>query len=277
MPIFNAIDTMSRAGQIVCLRAIANGAVCGAALAFHDAITKENEDEAEEARKRAVRQSELYACIHSLLEPISQEPKYDMPMDVEAALIFASQNAVSQAPIEMTDELLEEFGLTKAEVAAIDDLEKRRSAERDAKKRASIRENMDGIRSELWSAIDDTRYDISWEDQENGVESGDKEHEHLEELVADMEDAQMEALYEKVSAKMHARIGQLIGLRGRYKGAVGEAFVLRDDLKKLDTAFVKFSRSADTERKTSEQESNRRKSEKWAENEQRQRDAAKAA
>ena len=55
-------------------------------------------------------------------------------------------------------------------------------------------------------------------------------------LVAD----QHRALYEKVAAKLQARMAQLIGMRSRYSGALGEALLLTSDIKDVDKAYVAF-------------------------------------
>lgn len=217
--VFDIIPRLSSVGQITALRSIANGAIISAVYAAHDAVTVTDEDRELAARVRMAQQAELYSYAAAELQTLASTP-YDLPMSIDQAVEFAESSAAAQKPDKLPQEVLDALGIDEAQLAVIDALEQQRAVQRAADLRQSIRDNREAILAEVNSFVD---------------VSG-APNEVVSRLVAD----QHRALYEKVAAKLQARMAQLIGMRSRYSGALGEALLLTSDIKDVDKAYVTF-------------------------------------
>lgn len=220
---FDAIEAMSSVGQITSYRAVANGAICGAVFAINDSLMLQDEDDekSDEARFRSAQQIELYLVAKDKLENLAIT-KFDMAMSLDDAIDFASKNAAGQRELtDLPDEVLKAIGIGRGELTLIDATEKQRQLQRDAKLRASLQTNERQIRAELLSLID------------NGFTDG----------VMDQLNAQQHlGLYNKLAKKLSGRVRQVLGIRDRYDGALGDAMLLSADIRELDKQYVAFTR-----------------------------------
>lgn len=171
------------------------------------------------ARVRMAQQAELYSYAAAELQTLASTP-YDLPMSIDQAVEFAESSAAAQKPDKLPQEVLDALGIDETQLAVIDALEQQRAVQRATDLRQSIRDNREAILAEVNSFVD---------------VSG-APNEVVSRLVAD----QHRALYEKVAAKLQARMAQLIGMRSRYSGALGEALLLTSDIKDVDKAYVEF-------------------------------------
>ena len=227
--VFDMLEEISSQGRITGYRAIANGAICGAVFAANQFLTlNQSEDEAdaakaEEARGRMVEQAELYSYAAQNLLTLALTP-FDKPMTLAEAIDFASSNASDQRRnAELPDEVLELLGITKAQLQVIDADEQRKQKIRDARLREQFRVNSADIAAEVGSFVD---------------------VQHASDAVLSRFTAQQhQQLFNKVVRKLQARVGQLLGIRGKYEGAIGEAILLSQDAKQADKAYSAFVRA----------------------------------
>ena len=227
--VFDMLEEISSQGRITGYRAIANGAICGAVFAANQFLTlNQSEDEAdaakaEEARGRMVEQAELYSYAAQNLLTLALTP-FDKPMTLSEAIDFASSNASDQRRnTERPDEVLELLGITKAQLQVIDADEQRKQKIRDARLREQFRVNSADIAAEVGSFVD---------------------VQHASDAVLSRFTAQQhQQLFNKVVRKLQARVGQLLGIRGKYEGAIGEAILISQDAKQADKAYSAFVRA----------------------------------
>lgn len=221
---FDLIESLSSVGQITALRAIGNSAIISAVFAAHDMIVAADEDGDEEkqgaARRRMAQQAELASWATDEAATLAQS-RFDVPMDLNAALDFACSTAAERQPDELPQEVLDALGITAAQMRLIDASEQKKAAVRSAKLRDSIRDNRDGIAAEVNSYL--------------GTRLGD--------VVSTLTAEQHLAVLRKVVVKLQARMTQLLGMRARYSGALGEAMLLADDVKTADRAATAFARA----------------------------------
>ena len=227
--VFDALEDLSTAGQICGYRAIANGAICGAVFAANQFLTLNQSDEpsdqekAEDARGRMVEQAELYSFAAQYLRTLALTP-FDQPMTLTDAIDFASSSASDQRRnAELPDEVLEMLGISKAQLSVIDAEEKRKQQARDAKLREQFRVNSADIAAEVGSFVD----------VDNANDS----------VLMRFTAQQHQALFNKVVRKLQSRVGQLLGIRGKYEGAIGEAIMISADAKAADKAYAAFVRA----------------------------------
>lgn len=218
--VFDAIEDFTSAGQITALRAIANSAIIVAVYSAHSFLTEEDAERAESARLRMAQNAELYSYAAAELLTLAQT-SFDQPMTLDQALDFACKNAVSQANDDLPDEMLEILGITRDHLKLIDADAKRKAAQRDAALRQSMHDLREGLESEISSYLGDT---------------GDA-------VLNTLTPEQHNALFAKVASKLQARVGQLLGMRARYSGAIGEAMLLASDVKAADKAYIAFARA----------------------------------
>lgn len=225
--VFDVIPTLSSVGQITALRAIANGAIIAAVFAAHDALVyrdpdnvNADEDRAEKAALRMAQQAELYTYAFNELGTLAQN-QFDSAMTLPQAIDFACTTAAERKPDELPEEVIQALGLTAEAVRLIDAQEQQKAVQRSTRLRESVREHAEGIAAEVRSFL--------------GTESG---------AIVDLLTAEQHAgLLRKVTQKAQARMGQLIGSRSRYSGALGEAMLLSADINALDKATVAFVRA----------------------------------
>lgn len=221
--VFDAIEAMSSVGQITGYRAIANGAICGGVFAINDSLMLQDDDvvKSDEARFRAAQQIELYLLAKDRLEERAIT-KFDLAMSLEDAIDFAAKNAAGQRELtDLPDEVLKAIGIGRGELSLIDATEKQKQLQRDAKLRASLQTNERQIRAELQGFID------------NG----------FTENVPDQLNAQQHlGLFNKLAKKLSGRVRQVLGIRDRYDGALGDAMLLSADIRELDKQYVAFTR-----------------------------------
>jgi hypothetical protein len=218
--VFDAIEGFTSVGQITALRSIANSAIIVAVYSAHTFLTEEDANKAEAARLRMVQNAELYNYTATSLLTLAQTP-FDYPMTLEQALDFACKNAVSQANEELPDEMLDILGITREHLQLIDADAKRKAAKRDADLRQSMRDLREGLAGEVSSYLSASSDEV------------------LNQLTPD----QHQTLFTKVVGKLQARVGQLLGMRSRYSGAIGEAMLLANDVKVADKAYIAFMRA----------------------------------
>ncbi|HRP74555.1 MAG TPA: hypothetical protein PKZ27_03110 [Rhodocyclaceae bacterium] len=233
--LFQTIDDLSSVGQIQVLRALANGALYAAVMQTHTQLVWDGptEDDGtltpqdvkrleyyESLPRRIMQQCELYAWSADQLKAFAQS-QFDLPMTLDTTLDFAMNNARRRDALgdELPDEVLEALGITRAQLKLIDADEERKQAKKDAELRDSIREVEDDLRAEL--------------DPLTKLEPRD---DVLETFTAE----QHRALFQKAGSKLQARVNQLLAIRKRYDGALGEAMLVSADAKTVDAALVKF-------------------------------------
>lgn len=223
--VIDLVEDLSSPGQIAVLRAIANGAICGAVFAQHQALTDDDEDRAEAAGFRAAQNAELYSFISDKIGPLVMT-QYDRPMTLEQAIDFASSQARdNRVNEELPEEFLEMLGLSREAVKLIDATEQQKQKARSEKLRESIRLNAEAITADVASFI--------------GTDSDNV----VNELTAE----QHVALYDKSSKALSKALTRLIAVRSRYDGALGEALLVSADIKIVDKAFRDFRKKNDSE------------------------------
>lgn len=239
--VFDEVFNLSRIGQIVVLRALANGAMYSAIMAAHSRVSWDGptvdtgELNAQELKRLAYfealptrinQQRALYEYCAKECTTLSSS-EYDQPMDFDTAFTFAATNASQQANNDdLPDEVLEALGITRAQLKLIDADEQRRQAARDAELRASLRELKGSIAAEIGGIVPEMGND---------------------EVTTSFTAEQHSRLFEKAVKKLQARMSQLLGMRSRYEDALGDAMLLAQDVKTLDKAFVAFRRRNETE------------------------------
>lgn len=240
--VFDIIDELSSTGQIVALRSLANGALYAAIMHAHTKVTWDGPtqddgtlsipeqrrlDYYESLTGRLNQQVCLYTYASNLLSPLAAT-QFDEPMDFDTTFDFAANNAsqADRGDAEMPDELLEALGITRAQLKLIDAAEEKKRAERDAKLRESLREHRAVIEAEVGS--------LAYSPGDDAV---------VDTFTAD----QHVAMFRKVADKLRGRVNQLVAIRNRYEGALGEAMLISADAKTVDKAYVQFARKNQSE------------------------------
>lgn len=234
--LFDEVYNLTGPGQVVVFRSLANSALYSAIMNAHtrcawDGPTEDDGALTPQESKRLdyfmslphrIQQSrELYEYAAKELLLLSTS-EFDEPMSFDTMFKFVASNATQRnIADDMPDELLEAFGITRAQLRLIDADEQKRQAKKDAELRASI--------SQLRSSI---------EVEVGGIAPELGNDEITTELTAE----QHIRLFTKAISKLQARITQLIGLRHRYDGALGDAMLLSNDVKTLDKASINFRR-----------------------------------
>lgn len=149
-------------------------------------------------------------------------------MTLGEAIEFAATSAgLNRQGDELPDEVLEALGISRAQLAMIDAEERRKQVARDQQLREQVRANAADIAGELGSMIDVLHADDAV----------------LSSFTAD----QHAGLYRKVARKLSARMSQLLGMRSRYDGAIGDAMMVSTDVRLVDKANVAFLRANEGE------------------------------
>lgn len=238
--VFGCIDELSLPGQRVALRAIANSAVCSAVFLAHsytswDGPTHDT-GELTESEMRQLdyyerlpsmlsERAELYSIAYNRYSPMAQGPR-DMPMSLKDAIEFATTRGGSTPSPDLPDELLEQLGITRAQLRLIDEAESKRRERQDAQLREAIKENVASITSEIESEF-------------RVVNRGDFDEQEAIERLPVKANA---ALFDKISKKLGEGMGRAIAQRARNQNALGEAMLLSGDIKlwdKIHRAFLK--------------------------------------
>lgn len=222
--VFDAIEGLSSTGQISALRSIANGAICGAVFAANQFLSEEDDDDKRAAAHlRMAEQAELYSYAAQCLRPLVQN-QFDRAMSLADAIDFASSSAADQRRNdELPDEVLEALGVSRSQVAILDAEEQRKQKARDAKLREQFRVNAADIAAEVGSFVD--------------VDNAG--YEVLNRFTV----VQHQSLFQRTLKKLSARVGQLIAIRGKYQGALGDAMLVSADVKTLDKAYLSFAKA----------------------------------
>lgn len=215
--VFDILENLSSVGQVAVLRSLANGAICGAVFAQHQALVDDDAARAEAAQQRAYEQAELYTYLRDELGTMASS-RWDAAMTLEEALDFASEQARSREMEDLPDEFLEQLGIDRKQLKLIDAQERLRQSQRDAKLRESVRSRRDAVKAELESYIGS---------DSSGITSSLTAEQHV-------------SLYQKASRALSKRMAQLIAARGRYDGALAEALLISGDIKEIDKAFKHF-------------------------------------
>lgn len=233
--LFQTIDNLSSVGQVQVLRALANGALYAAVMQTHTQLVWDGptEDDGtlnpqdlkrleyyESLPHRIMQQCELYAWAADQLKAFAQTD-FDLPMTLDTTLDFAMNNARRRDALgdELPEEVLKALGITRAQLKLIDADEERKQAKKDAELRDSIREVEDDLRAELAPLTKlEPNSDV------------------LETFTAE----QHRTFFQKAGSKLQARVNQLLAIRKRYDGALGEAMLISSDAKAVDAALVKF-------------------------------------
>lgn len=236
---FAVIEELSLPGQKVALRGIANSAICGAvflahALASWDGPT-EDDGELNTAQLRQFeffqrlphliqQKTELYSAAASRLGPLVQTA-YDRPMDLDAALEFAKNNATTQMPADLPDQILEALGLTREQLRVIDASEMQKRQREAVRLRNSVRDHETNIRNELTSLL---------------AKADKLDDEQIQDVIDALDVSTHAALFQKVAAKLSDGIAQALRKRDRYDGALADAMLLTQDVKTFDKAYKAF-------------------------------------
>lgn len=240
--VFDTVDELSAIGQITALRSIANGAICAAVFIANEYLSYDGPrgdtgelsgqqlqalERWEALPARMTQQADLYSWAASRLL-VLRSSKYDDPMTLGEAIEFAATSAgLNRQGDELPDEVLEALGISRAQLALIDADERRKQVARDQQLREQVRTNAADIAGELGSMVDVMHADDAV----------------LGSFTAD----QHAGLYRKVARKLSARMSQLLGMRSRYDGAIGDAMLVSGDVRTLDKANVAFLRANEGE------------------------------
>lgn len=233
--LFDEVFNLSSVGQVQALRTVANGALYAAIMIAHDIVSWDGPthddgtlNEAEVRRleyyeslpRRLQQQIDLYEYAVSELMPLATS-QFDQAMDFDTMFEFVANNASRRNDNdELPDDVLEALGVTRAQLKLIDAAEAKKQQAKDADLRASIRAHEASIRAEVH--IDPDRGNSN---------------------VCDTLNAQQHAnLLQKVAKKLQARVSQLLAIRSRYDGALGEAMLIAADGKTIDKAYAAFVR-----------------------------------
>lgn len=238
--IFDEVFNLSSIGQLTVLRSMANSALYSAIMAAHTRVTWDGPTEdngelnAAELKRMAYFES-LPARINqqrALYEYAAKEAaalsnsEFDAPMDFDTMFDFACTHASQQQVNDLPDDVLEALGITRAQLKLIDADEQKRQAKRDSDLRASLKEMRSAIAAEVGGLVPDLGND---------------------EVTTSFTAEQHVRLYEKAIKKLQSRMAQLLGIRHRYDGALGDAMLLANDVKTLDKAYVAFLRRNSSE------------------------------
>ena len=234
--IFDEVFNLSSIGQLTVLRSMANSALYSAIMAAHTRVSWDGPTDdtgalnAAELKRLAYFES-LPARINqqrALYEYAAKEAshlsssEFDAPMDFDTMFDFACTNASQQSVNDdLPDDVLEALGITRAQLKLIDADEQKRQAKRDNELRASLKQVRGAIAAEVGGLVPDLGND---------------------EVTTSFTAEQHVRLYEKAVKKLQSRMAQLLGIRHRYDGALGDAMLLASDVKTLDKAYVAFLR-----------------------------------
>lgn len=239
--IFDEVFNLSSIGQLTVLRSMANSALYSAIMAAHSRVTWDGPTDdtgalnAAELKRLAYfdslparinQQRALYEYAAKELQALSNS-EFDAPMDFDTMFDFAATNASQQSVNDdLPDDVLEALGITRAQLKLIDADEQKRQAKRDSDLRASLKEMRSAIAAEVGGLVPDLGND---------------------EVTTSFTAEQHVRLYEKAIKKLQGRMAQLLGIRHRYDGALGDAMLLASDVKTLDKAYVAFRRRNSSE------------------------------
>lgn len=234
--LFDEVFNLSSIGQLTVLRALANSALYSAIMSAHTRVSWDGPTEddgtlnAAELKRLAYYES-LPVRINqqrALYEYAAKEAftlsssEFDAPMDFDTMFDFAANNASQQqVNDDLPDDVLEALGITRAQLKVIDADEQKRQARRDADLRASLKDLRSSIAAEIGGLVPDLGND---------------------EVTTTFTAEQHVKLYEKAVKKLQAKMAQLLGIRHRYDGALGDAMLLASDVKTLDKAYAAFRR-----------------------------------
>lgn len=228
--VFTAIEGFSSVGQVTAYRAIANSAICSAVFAANALLETdyaEDPDAFERLRTLMASKTELYCVARSFCMTLATT-KFDEPMTLDDAVEFASTTASRRENSELPDEILEQLGLTRAQLRLIDSAEQAKQQARDKLLREKLRANASGIVAEVQSYLTEDERALD-EDAVN-------------EVIDQLSLQAHHALFQKVSLKLSGQMSRVLGIRDRYEGALGDAMMLSGDIKLLDKAFKVFLR-----------------------------------
>lgn len=233
---FAVIEELSLPGQKVSLRAIANSAICGLVFLAHtyttwDGPTHDDGELAPADIKRLEfferlphlisQKAELYTVASMRLEPLCASA-YDRPMTLDDALDFAANAAASQMPADLPDELLEQLGISRAQLKLIDEAEHKRRAQQDAKLRESVRVNLKAIEHEVAHHLNRAGVD----DEQDVIDA--------------LDTATHAALFAKVAQKLSKGMTDALAKRDRYDSGLADAMLISADIKAWDKAQRAF-------------------------------------
>lgn len=234
--LFDEVFNLSSVGQVQVLRTIANGALYAAIMIAHDQVSWDGPTDDDgalndgEIRRleyfealpaRLAQQTALYEYAAKELLPLAQT-QFDRPMTFDDMFDFVSKNASRRNDSdELPDEVLEALGVTRAQLRLIDAEESKKQQAKDADLRASITAHRSNIEREVGPLVPDQGND---------------------EVVSTLTPQQHANLLGKAAKKLQSRIAQLLALRSRYEGALGEAMLISHDAKTLDQAYASFAR-----------------------------------
>lgn len=234
--LFDEVFSLSSLGQVQVLRSIANGALYAAIMAAHTRVSWDGPTEdtglltAQDIKRleyfeslpaRVNQQRALYEYAAKELLPLAATD-FDKPMDFEAMFDFVANSASRQNEAdELPDEVLEALGVTRAQLRLIDADEQKRQEQRDVELRASIKAHKAAIRAEVGALLPEDGND---------------------EVLGTLTAQQHAALLQKSAKKLQGRVAQLVGIRSRYEGALGEAMLIANDAKAIDKAYAAFVR-----------------------------------
>lgn len=237
---FAVIEDLSLPGQKVALRAIANSAICGLVFLAHtftswDGPTHDDGELAPADIKRLEfferlphlisQKAELYTVAAMRLAPLAMS-MFDKPMSLDDALDFAANAAASQMPGDLPDELLEQLGISRAQLKLIDEAEHKRRVQQDVKLRESVRVNLAAIRHEVEHHLN---------------RAGDDE----QAVIDALDTATHAALFGKVAAKLSRGLTDALAKRDRYDGALADAMLISGDIRFWDKAQRRFLKEID--------------------------------
>lgn len=234
--LFDEVFNLSSVGQVQVLRTIANGALYALIMIAHDQVSWDGptEDTGEltdtELRRldyyealpaRLNQQIGLYEYAAKELAPLVQSD-FDKPMTFDDMFEFVATNASQRNDSdELPDEVLEALGVTRAQLRVIDAEESRKQQAKDAELRASITAHRESIEHTIGRLTPEYGND---------------------EVVSTLTAQQHANLLAKAAKKLQARVTQLLAIRGRYEGALGEAMLISNDAKVIDKAYAAFAR-----------------------------------
>lgn len=225
--IFDAVSQLSSAGQLVALRSIAASGIVGAVYAANQALQTYGTTHVKDdiALARANRLCRMYTWAKIELDTLGAD-RFNQPFTLDEAIAFASSNG-RPAEIDafaINAELLQYVGMTREEAQAAAEQARARQADRNQRIRGEVKDNADGIKSELHSFL----YSTSGED--------------LESLIPATSQV---ALFAKVHKALSARMKSIVGniMIGRsYDGAEADLGLLRGDVMVLDKLKLQFLR-----------------------------------
>lgn len=231
--IFDTVEGLSSITQLNVHRIVANGAIFGAVLQgldYLDDTRRANEssdqamaDRKEQARQRLRDQCALYSYSTTQMAPLVQS-EYDEAMTADSAVEFIASNNRQLQSRELSDDVLDAYGLTREDYKHAKVVAMQRQADRDAQTRARLKD----LRAEVLDEVN------------SRLESSD----NLPALTAD----QHVRLYRKVLNKLRAKVGALLVRSEDFDGELAmqmrsDAGIISQDAKLIDAAYVAFARA----------------------------------